>query len=179
MIERCYRTSNSGYYNYGGRGIRICEFIRAGPENLFSIVGKRPKGLSIDRPDNDGNYSCGSCAECKSKGWKKNLRWATAYQQARNQRDLNYITINGVTKCLAEWAEFYGLHRSTVNARYIRGARGEDLFKPKKENLTYTSDGVTRPICEWAKIYGKDQSTLRDRWNIKGQGGYIRRKVCH
>lgn len=176
MIERCYNSENSGYYNYGGRGIRICEFIRVSPENLLSIVGPRPKGLSIDRPNNDGSYSCGFCAECKSKQWCLNVRWATRTEQNRNQRDLNYITISGVTKCLAEWASIYGLKRSAVNARYMRGFRGEDLVKPRRTAFTHTINGVTRTIGEWAEILNKDQSTLREQWGIKGTSGYVRRQ---
>ncbi len=62
-------------------------------------LGKRPKGRSLDRINNNGNYKPG------------NLRWATREQQTRNMRT-NYsgvcITLDGtetIYPCLAATKE--------------------------------------------------------------------------
>ena len=73
MIARCSNPNNHDYQHYGGRGIRVCRRWR-NFTNFLSDMGERPKGLEIDRIDNDGNY-------CPS-----NCRWATRSQQMSNIR---------------------------------------------------------------------------------------------
>lgn len=86
MIQRCTNLNNSAYENYGGRGITVC------PEWLHSFVvffkdmGKRPKGLTLERKDNDLGY------------FKENCSWAPYTEQIRNRRinGNNKTGINGV-----------------------------------------------------------------------------------
>ncbi len=88
MKSRCLNTNNKDYRNYGGRGIRICQGILSSPQVILDVIGKRPNpSLSIDRRNNNGNYSCGDCPQCKANGWNMNLRWATASQQQNNRRN--------------------------------------------------------------------------------------------
>lgn len=87
MKQRCLSKKWRFYYNYGGRGLRICAFILESPLHLKIIIGESPgQGWSVDRKDNSGHYSCGSCAECRKHRWPMNLRWATAKQQCNNRR---------------------------------------------------------------------------------------------
>ncbi len=160
MKQRCYNPNNPSYHRYGGRGIRVCGFLRHSARNLCSVIGVKPNNreISLDRINNDLNYSCGNCINCLERGWELNIRWATRRVQNRNKQCLNLITLHGETHCLSEWAEIYGLPRSGVSARYMHGIRGEDLFRP----FTHERDSKGRWIFPKANDNGKAR-TYRKR----------------
>ena len=73
ILARCNNINNKDYHHYGGRGITICDrWLKF--ENFFEDMGKKPKGLTIERIDNDKGY------------YKKNCKWDTQTAQVRNQR---------------------------------------------------------------------------------------------
>jgi len=67
---------NINYEDYGGRGITICErwLGENGFIHFLQDMGRRPKGMSLDRINVNGNYEPGNC------------RWATAEVQVHNRR---------------------------------------------------------------------------------------------
>jgi hypothetical protein len=73
MINRCTNPNARRWSDYGGRGISVCDRWHV-YENFFADMGERPKGLSLDRIDNDGNYEPGNC------------KWSTPKEQAANRR---------------------------------------------------------------------------------------------
>jgi len=110
MIQRCTNPKCKAYKNYGERGIKVCRRWsnkKNGFENFYADMGNPPKGMSLDRIDNDGDY----CA--------KNCRWATRKEQARNQRKNLLITFNGKTQCLSAWAEEYKIPYDVLYDRII------------------------------------------------------------
>lgn len=107
MKDRCTNPNATGYHNYGGRGIAVCERWDKF-ENFLADMGIRPVGYTIDRIDNDGNY----CPE--------NCRWATTKEQLNNQRRNRFYELNGERKTIAEWAEKLGVNWSTIRNRIDR-----------------------------------------------------------
>jgi hypothetical protein len=102
ILARCLNVNDPAYHNYGGRGITVCKRWRSFA-NFLADMGKRPsRGHSIDRKNNNGNYS------------PRNCRWATRTEQARNSRRCRTVTHDGRTLSIAEWAELVGLHPATL-----------------------------------------------------------------
>lgn len=108
MWSRCSNPNDSGYQDYGGRGIKVCseweEF-----EAFAADMGEPPsRGHTLDRRDVNSSYK------------KDNCRWATAMEQANNKRTNRLVTLNGVTKTLTEWvSHFNGSYDRKVYDRVI------------------------------------------------------------
>lgn len=85
--QRTTNQKHKAYDHYGGRGIKVCKAWSRSFQVFYQDIGEKPSGNhSIDRIDNDGNYSCGRCEECIEHGWPMNVRWATKAQQSINTR---------------------------------------------------------------------------------------------
>lgn len=131
MVQRCTDPTNDGYYLYGGRGIAICDYLRANSDNFLSVVGSRPSMQhSLDRIDNSGGYWCGHCTECTANSWPKNVRWATREVQHANRRVTCLVTLDGITKTLQRWAEDLGIGRGTLHYRLKVGWSAEKILSP-------------------------------------------------
>jgi hypothetical protein len=126
MKQRCYDQSNKNYFNYGGRGIEICERWLHSFENFLADMGERPSPKhSIDRIDNNGNYEPGNC------------RWATDLEQANNTRKNRLLTVDGETKTMAEFSKDNNLRIGTVHRRLKLGWSHEKAIKtPLRKKLT-------------------------------------------
>jgi hypothetical protein len=118
--SRCFNENSVDYYLYGGRGIRVCEGY-SDYSNFRESLGPRPSAHSIDRIDVNGHYSCGECIECIIRSWKKNCRWATTTEQARNRRNNVWLSHNGETKTIVDWSPIVGISTRTLAARKRHG----------------------------------------------------------
>lgn len=122
IIARCENQNLTCYKNYGGRGIVVCEHWRQDFANFLHDIGRRPtKRHSVDRIDNDGNYSCGHCEQCLREGWTANCRWATRREQANNTRFNRVLEYDGKTMTMSIWARQMGLTPDQVQSRLSRG----------------------------------------------------------
>lgn len=78
MKGRCYNPNQKNYKHYGGRGIKVCEewLGKNGYKNFekWALKNGYKKELSLDKIDNNKNYSPDNC------------RWATQRLQNINKR---------------------------------------------------------------------------------------------
>ena len=80
------RCTQKRYKSYKAKGIIVCSGWRKSFLSFYQDLGSRPNELlSLDRIDNDGNYSCGHCEECIENNWPMNCRWATKRTQSQNR----------------------------------------------------------------------------------------------
>jgi uncharacterized protein YkuJ len=111
MKDRCYNPNCTSYRHYGGKGVKVCDEWQT-YEGFVASMGERPKGMTLDRIDPDGDYEPGNC------------RWATARQQAGNLPHARRIEHEGKVYSTVAFAELMGVHPATLNWRIFQ--RGED-----------------------------------------------------
>ncbi len=122
MIERCRNPNNRGFYSYGARGIKVCDRWKRF-ENFYEDMGDPPRGLSIDRIDNDKGYC------------KENCRWATNQEQALNTSRNRIFEFNGGAMTASEWAIKIGINRQSLWSRINSGWSVERALTTKvKQN---------------------------------------------
>lgn len=115
--ERCNNPNTNRHHIYHDKGISICEewndftnFSNWAMENGYE------DGLTIDRIDVNGNYEPSNC------------RWATQKEQANNKSNSRYLSFNGETHTLGEWASITGISLRTIWKRLDSGWSVEEAL---------------------------------------------------
>ncbi len=87
IVSRCTRPKHQHWMYYGGAPvpIQICEGLREFT-GFLGVLGERPKGTTLGRFGDVGNYSCGQCEQCKQNGWELNCTWQTKREQVAEQK---------------------------------------------------------------------------------------------
>ena len=159
MRNRCGNPKVKGYEVYGGRGIKVCDRW-ASFENFLADMGPRPSDdHSIDRINVDGDYEPGNC------------RWATLGEQMSNKRNSKFLSANGETHTMAEWARRLGCNPAAILARLASGMpESEAVTKPIPERpnsrLTVAEAleiRATYPLLsaqKLADLYGVSKKTI-------------------
>ena len=123
MIWRCEKPSYFQYSNYGGRGITVCkEWHNFNAFKEWAIENGYSDNLTIDRIDNNKGYAPSNC------------RWATRKEQANNRRTNRFITYDGKTKTVAEWAECFGINKNKFGAAICRGNTIDEILERERKN---------------------------------------------
>lgn len=109
MKRRCYDPNSKDYYNYGAKGIFICDewLFDSNTFCKWALKTGYKENLTIDRIDGTKGYNPDNC------------RWANAKEQGRNTRR-NVLTmqlaeeIRGSNMSQVELAEKYKVSLSTI-----------------------------------------------------------------
>lgn len=102
MFDRCTNKNNVSYAGYGGRGIAVC--VRWNKfSNFLADMGEAPAGKSIERKNNNKNYT------------PKNCCWATPKEQGINRRGvrLSFRKADTIRRLYAE-----GFTRAEIARRF-------------------------------------------------------------
>src|SRR5882672_615673 len=92
MLARCRNPHFTGYKNYGGRGITVCERWRHF-KYFLADMGIKPTGLTLERKDTNGHYSPDNC------------KWGSWEDQANNKRSTKFIEYQGVRMSMLEFSK--------------------------------------------------------------------------
>ena len=110
MKKRCYNPNSKSFPAYGGRGIEVCEEWKDDFLSFYNwaMSNGYADDLTIDRIDVNGDYS------------PENCRWVDKVTQANNCRTNHYLTFNGKTQSIAEWARELGVSDSLIRQRLLK-----------------------------------------------------------
>lgn len=167
MIRRCTNPEASGFHNYGGRGIRVCDSW-LNYYQFLADMGEMPLGLSLDRINNSGNYEPGNC------------RWATCKEQSNNKRHLlpeldPIIEYNGEILSTSDWSIKLGIDRRVILSRLENNwSIAEALTfttRPRQHYHMIEFGGENLSISDWAKRLGIGRHAilgrLKNGWSLE------------
>lgn len=114
--DRCNNPNRKDYKYYGGKGLTYDPSWNSFEQFLLDM-GECPKGMTLDRIDNDKGYS------------KNNCRWASRHQQSYNSSRIRWIEIDGVTRSASDWIREANIAHTTFYKRLKNGySEKEALF---------------------------------------------------
>lgn len=122
MNNRCLNPNNTAYRYYGGRGIKVCRGWQLSYARFLRDMGARPKGKTLDRINNNGNYKPSNC------------RWANSQQQQSNRRCNRIIEFNGIKQSVTAWAREKQISPHLLFGRLDSGFLVDaNFFNPKRQ----------------------------------------------
>ncbi len=116
MLQRCLNPKHPSYADYGGRGITVCDEWRESASAFVRYVSPRPKGMTLERIDNDRGYEPG------------NIRWATRAEQVRNRRNNIIVQLGEERLVLKDACARLGMSYDAIWRRLKRGASLQTVF---------------------------------------------------
>ena len=152
IIQRCTNPSQKHYNRYGGRGITIYEpwlTYSNFKADVVKEIGERPRGLSMDRINSNGNYEPG------------NIRWANQTTQNRNK-----------DKCVVPVGERFG-HLTVLGLDHRHPIKGCAYWKCRCEcgnTSVHRADGIRRgavKTCRRCDLWWQNRNETRYKKNAK------------
>lgn len=117
MRTRCYNSLHPSHRRYGERGITICPQWRDDFDQFLKDMGPRPKGLTIERKDNNADYSPENCK------WGASAGEGTRCEQAGNTRRNLVVEWNTVQCNLIDVARMENVDYMSLRYHVIQRGR--------------------------------------------------------
>lgn len=170
MRSRCLSKLCNAYPSYGGRGVKICRRWLDSFEHFVEDMGPRPKGFTLGRIDNDGDYCPENChwedrrTQCLNRRrFKNNTSGVTGVRRS----SLGFVAVGAIygknvrlgtfaTEVEAQDAVFE-FHRSGVKperAANLNGSTGVRGVSRHKSGyvVRVTEDGVRKYIGHYTTL---------------------------
>ena len=165
MKQRCLNKKDKNYFRYGGRGISICDEWLSSFNSFFSDMQKSYRdGLTLDRKNNNGNYS------------KENCRWATTAQQQNNRSCNIMVSVDGRSTSLSNWCRELGINHNKAYTLIIKRLSSINTVLGFPENskcimyrMNYTNTNKARNITQ-AEL---DVARMKSGGTIKSLAGIL------
>lgn len=110
MRRRCNNPTRKGAENYALKHIRVCdEWNDFAVFQTWALAHGYTDTMTIERHDNAKGYSPENCS------------WIPKAEQSKNRDSNHYITFQGKTLTLTDWAKELNINRSTLSGRFSRG----------------------------------------------------------
>lgn len=138
MRSRCNNINSTGYKNYGGKGIKVCERWSQVENFIEDMYPSFKDGLTLDRIDNTGNYEPSNC------------RWSTKSIQNQNTRRLKSTNTSGyrgvsLHKHSNMYRSYLSVNGNVIHFGYFENCIEAAIARDKyiiENNLEHTLNGV-------------------------------------
>lgn len=159
MRARCSAPCNKENRHYQGKGIKVDPRWDSF-ETFYKDMGPKPsKFHSIDRKDNDGDYT------------PENCRWATDVEQANNKSNTTSIKYEGSLWTLTELSTYLKVSRIALRKHIEKGRSVEEALIRIHNNQFLEYNGELKSRQEWADIFNIKLQNLYSRlskgWSLE------------
>lgn len=170
---RCYTSTDRKYPDYGAIGVCMCEEWRTNFKSFYdwAISNGWEPGLQIDK-DIKARAVGVVPGKMYSPEW---CSVVTKKENANSKRNNRFITYNGVTKTVPQWAEEIGISNMLLHGRLHKGWSEEDaLTIPKglskkrggQLGIILEFNGKKQNIATWGRELGYKKGTLWNRYKL-------------
>jgi hypothetical protein len=150
-IHRCHNKNHRFYFNYGARGITVCDEWRDlenGFQQFLRDMGEKPSPeLTLERVNNDKGYNAENCEWADRKTQQRNRRKKSKSVDFGwgSYRSSPYLMYDGEIKTLKVWATQFNINPATVRGRLYRGMSvDEALSQVNYRTINTRNGGVLR-----------------------------------
>lgn len=129
MRDRCYRTKNKSYVDYGGKGITVCSNWKNAFEPFckWALASGYTDDLTIDRINSKGNYEPSNCrwvkrdVQAQNRGMlKNNSSGHTGIRITKSNKYNASLCINGKNKNIGTF--------STIEEAILQREKAQKMY---------------------------------------------------